>query len=120
MRTKIAIVALIAIILVTARISYVTLYPPVPPKVVSKAKVEALSGEQFLIQLGGEGQLPGFSPHEHAIFASKVVKLFYPYTLNVQYAKTGDTSRLNHYTIVQLTKDSEWQLKRAWQTDVKG
>jgi hypothetical protein len=125
MRTKIVIAALIAIILVTARISYVTLFPPAPPKagtvgIVSKAKAQALSGSKFLNQLGKEGRLPGFSTNEHGMFASKVVEISYPYTLTVQFVKTGDKSRCNYYTIVQPTKDSEWQLKRAWQTDATG
>ena len=125
MRTTIAIVALIAIILVTARISYVKLFPPAPARprqseISKKDQAEGLSGEKFLIQLGKDGRLPGFSTNEHGMFSAKGVIISYPYTLTVEFVKKGDTSRCNYYTILRLTKDSEWQLKRAWQTDATG
>src|SRR5580704_4535904 len=116
MRTKIAIVALIVLILVTAGISYVALFSSVPTRttVSKKEQAEVLSGAKFLSELGNEGRLPGFTPHEQGMFSSKGVIISYPYTLTVEFVKKGDTSRRNYYTILRLAKDSEWQLKRAW------
>jgi hypothetical protein len=87
--------------------------------VAAKARAEGESGAQFLIRLAKDGRLPGIHQDDHGNMSARAGAVSYPYSLTFQFAKTGDTSKCN-YTIVQLTKGSEWKLKRAWRTDAGG
>lgn len=64
MRTKITVLVLATLILISAGISYVTLFPPAPSKtgvagIAATARAEGESGEDFLVGLGRQGRLPG-------------------------------------------------------------
>jgi len=88
------------------------------------AKTEAISGGDFLLQLHQQGRLPGDSKDSHGkitcyLLPSDLQQVSYPLSRTYQVVKTGDIST-NNYTIVRLTKDSAWQLQRAWRTDSSG
>src|SRR5580658_2085476 len=115
MRVNIIIVVLAAIILVTARISYVTLFSSISPRdgavtgIGAKARAERQSGVQFLVRLAKEGNLPGINKGDHRNMSARSGKISFPYSMTFQIVKTGDTSRYN-YQIVQFAEDSEWRL----------
>jgi hypothetical protein len=88
------------------------------------AKTEAISGGDYLLQLHQMGRLPGDSKDDHGkitcyLSPSDLQEVTYPLSRTFRVVKTGGTST-NNYTVVRLTKDSSWQLARAWQTDSAG
>ena len=70
-----------------------------------------------MFQLRQEGRLPGYTTNAHGIVSIDGPMAYYPFSLTIRF-KEGEAST-NSYTIVQINKDSPWQLKRAWQTDSK-
>jgi hypothetical protein len=89
-----------------------------------KARTEAESGGNFLFRLHQKGRLPGDAKDEHGkitcyLSPKDLEQLIYPLSWTYQVVKKGDSST-NNYTIVRLTKDSSWQLQRAWRTDSQG
>ena len=88
------------------------------------AKTETISGGDFLLQLHQQGRLPGDSKDDHGkitcyLLPSDLQEVTYPLSRTFRMVETGSTST-NNYTVVRLTKDSSWQLQRAWQTDSEG
>ena len=94
------------------------------------AEVAAVSaaGGTFFSDLKMQGRLPGISKDSHGdgttddLFTpdsriSQTIK--YPYSMTIHFVLTGD-SLTNHYTIMQPSRDSSWQLLRAWRTDTEG
>ena len=74
---------------------------------------------EYLTQLRQEGRLPGVGANEHGHADISGRLNSYPYSLNMQLTKEGETS-VNHYAITKAGKNSSWQLERAWQTDSGG
>ncbi len=62
------------------------------------------------------GQLPGWSKNNRG----KIRDLFYvrfdPDSVTFDLLKKGDASTY-HYELTRASKDSSWQLKKAWRTD---
>jgi hypothetical protein len=83
--------------------------------------------EEFMGDLKNQGRLPGVAKDGHGDgnldvpFTSdlSMLKIKYPFSLTFNYVAKGD-SLTNNYTFVQSTKDSAWQLQRAWRTDSQG
>jgi hypothetical protein len=103
------------------------------PKVIKMAitnEVHMETGRAGLIlkQLHEQGRLPGDSKDEHGkltsgtfdlVVSNKATVITYPTSRTFHLVKDGDTST-NNYTLVKLSKDSEWKLQKAWQTDSNG
>jgi hypothetical protein len=88
------------------------------------AKTETISGADFLLQLHQQSRLPGDSIDVHGritciLLSSDLQQVSYPLSRTYQVIPTGGTYT-NNYMIVRLTKDTAWQLQRAWQTDSQG
>lgn len=120
MRTKVTIVTLVAVILILSRFGNRPLFPEAPKRAVvvkspEEGSIIIKAGRDYLSQLRREGRLPGHTTNDHGIVSISGTILFYPYSLTVRF-KEGEAST-NSYTIVQINKNSPWQLKRAWQTD---
>ena len=86
------------------------------------AKTEAVSAGDYVLQLHQQGRLPGDSKDAHGkitcyLTPSDLQEVTYPLSRTFRVVETGAT---NNYTVVRLTKDSSWQLQRAWQTDSEG
>jgi hypothetical protein len=82
----------------------------------------------FFDDLKAQGRLPGISKGSHGDAITDDLsesdscisqKIKYPYLLTFHVVLTGD-SLTNHYTVMQPSKDSVWQLLRAWRTDAEG
>jgi len=87
----------------------------------SPVTTEAMSAGDFLLRLREQGQLPGVSKDAHGVirfdFAFPLPKeIAYPFSQTFQITLKGQ-SFTNHYTVQRETKESAWQLQRAWQTD---
>jgi hypothetical protein len=124
MRSTVTIMVLATVILVAARFGYLSLFPSAPKKsgsakIISETRTETMSGKDFLFQLRQEGSLPGVTTNDHGNATAYSRLLSYPYSMTMGFVKTGETAT-NNYTIMKFTKDSAWQLKRAWRTDSKG
>jgi len=122
MRTKVTIITLVGVILILSRFGNRPLFPEAPKKAgVVKSHEEGRiileAGRDYLFQLRREGRLPGYTTNAHGIVSIDGSMLYYPFSLTIRF-KDGEAST-NSYTIVQINKDSPWQLKRAWQTDSK-
>lgn len=120
MGTKATIVTLVAVILILSRFGNRPLFPEAPKRAgVVKSQEEGRiilkAATDYLSQLRQEGRLPGHTTNDHGIVSISGTMLYYPYSLTIRF-KEGEAST-NTYTIVQINKDSPWQLKRAWQTD---
>jgi hypothetical protein len=121
MRSTVTIIVLVVVILVSAIFGYRTLFPSAPKKAdvvktIEEGQIVAKAGMDYLSQLRQEGGLPGVATNEHgnAYISGRLSD--YPFSLTLRFNKEGEAST-NNYTIVQIKKDSPWQLKRAWQTD---
>lgn len=88
-------------------------------RTVEEGRTIAKSGLEYLSQLREEGHLPGVATNEHGHASINGRLNSYPYSLTVQLTKEGETP-INHYTITKVSKNSTWQLERAWQTDSGG
>ena len=111
--------ALVAVILLLARFGYRPLFPTAPKKAVivkteEEAQTIAKAGMDYLSQLRREGRLPGDTTNDHGYVSISGRLSYHPYSLIMRFNKEGEAST-NNYTIVQIKKDSAWQLKRAWQ-----
>ena len=121
MRSRVTIAALVAVILVSTRFGHRPLFP-VAPKMAGVVKTEeeerilAEAARDYLSQLRREGRLPGDTTNDHGIAYISGRLSVPPYSLTMRFHKEGQAST-NNYTIMQIKKDSPWQLKRAWQTD---
>jgi hypothetical protein len=82
----------------------------------------------FCDDLKAQDRLPGISENSHGDMTSDDLsesdscisqKIKYPFLLTFHIVLTGD-SLTNHYTLMQPSKDSAWQLQRAWRTDSDG
>lgn len=86
--------------------------------------IEAASAGDFLLNLRERGQLPGVSKDSHGEirvdFSFPLPKqVAYPFSPTFQVSIKGQTL-INHYTVLRETKDSSWQLQKAWRTDAQG
>jgi hypothetical protein len=81
-----------------------------------------LSARDYLSRLWQERRLPGisgFSTNDQGVAIISGRMSAYPYTLTMRVNKNGE-ALTNNYTIMEMEKDSPWQLKRAWQTGPNG
>jgi hypothetical protein len=100
--------------------------------------LETGRAEEALKRLRNEGNLPGASKDQHGevtsdaffwyspsnnlnvvIFSNIGTTITYPVSRTIHLVKHGDTST-NNYTLFKQTKDGEWKLRRAWETDSNG
>lgn len=85
--------------------------------------LETVAAQKFLSELKESGHLPGFTTNDHGRMTSDYVPLaknvLYPFSITYHCVKNGDSSTY-HYTVVSESKDSAWQLQRAWKTDSNG
>jgi hypothetical protein len=83
-----------------------------------------------LMQLHEDGHLPINPKDEHGdvtitcdtgpmIRSNELVEIAYPTKRTFHIVKVGETST-NNYILVKSSKDSEWELKKAWETDSNG
>lgn len=124
MKNAVTMTASVVVILVMAMICYREIHPASPKmngavKTVQEGQAIAKSGIEYLSQLRQEGRLPGVGTNEHGHASINGRLNSYPYSLTMQLTKEGETS-VNHYAIKKLSKNSTWQLERAWQTDSSG
>lgn len=82
-------------------------------------QVVAKGGMEFLFHMRQAGHLPGVTTNEHGFASISGQLSAYPYSLIMQFSENGKAFT-NNYSIVQMKKDSSWQLTRAWQTDSNG
>lgn len=124
MKNAVTVTALVVVIVVLAMICYREVHPAAPKtKNVVRTAEEAgtilKSGMEYLSQLRQEGRLPGVGTNEHGHAYINGRLNSYPYSLTMQLTKEGETS-VYHYAITKVSRNSTWQLKRAWQTDSNG
>src|SRR5215510_1416596 len=82
------------------------------------ARTEAKAGGDYLFRLHQKGQLPGDAKSEHGkitcyLSPTDLQQIIYPFSRTYQVVKNGDSST-NNYTIIRHSKNSPWQLQRAW------
>src|SRR6266446_398213 len=93
--------------------------------VTNAATIETIAASDFLVGLHKQGRLPGDSKDDHGEVKCKDVPVSnprqetYPISRTFDVVKNGGQSTY-HYTVVRLSKGSEWQLQRAWRSDAKG
>jgi hypothetical protein len=96
--------------------------------ITNEVSLEAARALLFVKQLHDKDRLPGISKDEHGemksddfdmVISNKAAILLYPLRYTFHLVKTGDFST-NNYTLVKQTKDGEWKLRRAWETDSNG
>jgi hypothetical protein len=84
---------------------------------------ETLAGGDYLLELHKQGRLPGDSKDMHGKIESDSATLarevIYPCTRTFHVTITGE-SFTNYYTVTRTSKDSGWQLDKAWRTDSAG
>jgi len=88
-------------------------------RTVEGGQAIARAGMDFLLRLRTEGRLPGITTNDHGNASITGRLSDYPLALTMQFSPTGAVST-EHYSIVQLKRNSLWQLKRAWQADSNG
>ena len=86
--------------------------------------IEAASGGDFLLSLREQSKLPGVPEDAHGEIRSDFSfplpeQVTYPFSQTFQVSIKGQTL-INHYTVLRETKDSPWQLQKAWCTDSQG
>lgn len=90
--------------------------------------IETAEAGQFLLRLHDNDRLPGVLKDEHGQIDSEVVPVMasnrlvgvaYPMERTFHIVKVGYTST-NNYVVVKDSKNAEWKLQRAWETDSKG
>lgn len=86
--------------------------------------IEATAGGDFLLSLREQGKLPGVPKDAHGDIRFDFSfplppQVKYPFAPTFQVSIKGQTL-INHYTVLQETKDSPWQLQKAWRTDSQG
>jgi hypothetical protein len=94
----------------------------------SEVILETGVAHDFLDQLYDQGRLPGISTDEVGqvscdlpglVISNKLAEMTYPALRTFHLVKTGETST-NNYTLVKTSKDSAWQLQKAWRVDAAG
>jgi len=88
----------------------------------NSALTEMNAAEAFLAKLKNDGRLPGATEKSRGSVNTgnlpmtefQVAK--YPFAVTLHVIFSGDTFT-NHYTMLRLSKDTDWQLQRAWRTD---
>ena len=93
----------------------------------SSAAIEAAQAGNFLLAMHQQGKLPGVSKDMHGRITSDMVPRsevqsnqdVYPISKTFHVTIRGE-SFTNNYTVVKLTKNSSWQLQRAWRIDPDG
>jgi hypothetical protein len=98
----------------------------IPKSVLTNAAyIQTAEAGEVLKQLHSQGLLPGVAKDEHGRLSSDTIPMTmtngatvikYPETQTFHFVKTGGNTIIN-YTMVRVSKDSAWQLQRAWQTD---
>src|SRR5205807_625400 len=73
----------------------------------------------FLKSLKEGGGLPGWSKNDDGQVLSGLFGDDYPASGTLDIQKAGDSS-VYHYTLFRATKESPWELKKAWRTNKKG
>lgn len=86
--------------------------------------MEAASGGDFLLSLREQSKLPGLPKDAHGDIRFDFSfplpqQVTYPFSPTFQVSIKGQTF-INHYTVLRETKDSPWQLQKAWRTDSHG
>jgi hypothetical protein len=90
-------------------------------KIAELIAVETVYAGQFLLQLHKNNHLPGISKDEHGQFitdvmpivvSNKLTEISYPMERTFNFVKEEEIFT-NHYTVVKLSKDSEWKLQKA-------
>jgi len=75
-----------------------------------------------------QNQLPGISKAEHGrvtsdnymlMVSNNLINVVYPLSQTFRVVKTGETCT-NIYMFERLSKDTAWQLEKAWETDSRG
>jgi hypothetical protein len=91
---------------------------------------------EFLKKMHDDGNLPGVSKDDHGNFSSdeftylysnnvngivfsNAGTITYPLSRTFHLVKNGETST-NNFALVKNSKDSDWKLQRAWETDSNG
>jgi hypothetical protein len=86
---------------------------------------ETIAAGEYLHTLHNEGRLPGDSKLDRGQMTTDKLpltgfkELVYPFSRTFQVVKEGDPS-IYHYTVGRQSKESPWQLERAWRTDSAG
>jgi len=88
---------------------------------------ENRSGGEFLVGLHKKGLLPGDSKNSHGemvsdrftLPSSQAKDVDYPFSQTFHWNVLGETFT-NNYTVVRTSKESAWQLQKAWRTDSAG
>lgn len=86
--------------------------------------IEAASGGDFLLSLREQGKLPGVPKDAHGDIEFDFSfplpeQVTYPFSPTFKVSIKGQTL-MNHFTVLKETKDSPWQLQKAWRTDSQG
>jgi hypothetical protein len=75
------------------------------------------------VELTDEGKIPGFPPGSdgeiHMDQPAPFEHIAYPVSRNIFVVRSGDTS-VYTYHFMKVTKDSDWQLMKAWVADRDG
>jgi len=91
-----------------------------------------LDAGEFLARLLDSGRLPGAENFERGAMLSPasaetlLPNVYTPQPTNYPLSRTFNGQRKlggaweNHYTVVKMSADSPWQIKRAWRTDAQG
>ena len=96
--------------------------------VTNKVLLETFAAGDVLKRIHDQGHLPGVSKDEHGymscdaislVVSNKPALMTYPALRIFHHIKDGETST-NNYMLVKQSKDSEWKLQKAWETDSKG
>ena len=82
---------------------------------------------EFLSQLHDSDHLPGIAKDEHGqmdcdvpiMDSNQLLSATYPIERTFHFVKDSYTST-NNYIVVKDSKNAEWKLQRAWETDSKG
>jgi hypothetical protein len=88
------------------------------------ADEDVQSAARFLKGLKEAGHLPGWSKEEQGenVRARYLAGMFadtYPISLTIDIQKRGDQATY-HYLVEQLSREGQWRMLKAWQTDQNG
>ena len=87
--------------------------------------IETTAAGDFLIRLHNQSLLPGDSKDMHGNLSSAKEpyplpsEVAYPFSRTFEVTIKGQTFT-NNYTVIRSSKDSSWELQRAWRTDAAG
>lgn len=89
---------------------------------------ETIEAAKAMQTMQEQNQLPGILKSEHGritsdkymlMVSNNLIEVVYPLSQTFRVVKAGETST-NIYVFERLSKDTLWQLARAWQTDSNG